>query len=280
MRTILLTGAQGYLGGCILAEARRRGLDIRPLEGRLQAIAPRSLDADAVIHCAAARRDRPGDLDASNRLGTQRLLEGLKEGTRIVFVSSRSVYAPSTSPLVDENAPLGATDPYGVSKRAAERLVAGSGHPFLIFRASALFGTGAGGEGSAFPAEALRRFLRGRPVTLHHPDRLTDYLYVVTFGSFLLDALEKGGPWGEIFNAAGPPRSLHGLIRGLGKRVDQIPGLHATFEDRPGPPATFPMLSTTKLERQFGPLNQPDDGVIFQDMICGLGKESGIDSHQ
>lgn len=267
MATVLLTGAAGYLGACVLAQARERGLEVQPLAGRLESIAPGSLTADAVIHCAAARRNRPEAVDACNREGTRALLAGLAGRPRFIYVSSRSVYAPAETLLVDETFPLGTDDPYGASKLAGEGLVEASGLPFVTFRATALFGQGRGQTGDAFPGAALRAFLEGRPVSLHHPDRLTDYLDVATFAGLLLDALGPGGHWGQAINAAGPPRSLHGMIRTLGRVVETARGVRPILEECVSPPPPYPMLATGKLEALFGPLHQPDDETVFRTMV-------------
>lgn len=267
MATVLLTGAAGYLGACVLAQARERGLEVQPLAGRLEAIAPGSLTADAVIHCAAARRNRPEAVDACNREGTRALLAGLAGRPRFIYVSSRSVYAPSEAPLVDEASALGTEDPYGASKLAGEALVEASGLPFVTFRSTALFGQGRGQTGDAFPGVALRAFLHGRPVCLHHPDRLTDYLDVETFAALLLDALGPGAHWGQAINAAGPPRSLHGMIRTLGRVVEAERSVRPILEGRVSPPPLYPMLATRRLEALFGPLGQPDDETLFRTMV-------------
>ena len=254
MDQVLLTGAGGYLGACVL-------------EGRLEAIPPGSLEVDAVIHCAGARRHRAAELDASNRQGTQRLLQGLKGSPRIVLVSSASVYGPGRGPTpIDEHAPVEDADAYGRSKLAAEGLVRDSGHPFVVFRATALFGQG-GGWGNAFPTAALEAFLGGRPVVLHTPDRPADYLQVGAFGDLLLRALGPGDHWDQVFNAGGPPRSVHGLIHGLARVFEEIQGTRPEIKEAPGPPSGYPLLSTQKLDACFGALRQPSDESIFREML-------------
>lgn len=267
MDSILLTGASGYLGSSVLAEGRHRGLNIVPLSGRLEEIRPRSLEASVVIHCAGALRNRLSECDETNRLGMQFLLEGFQQPVPIVFVSSRGVYAANQSPMIDEGAPLGPEDPYGISKLEAERLLLERPNPSVIFRATALYGFANGVQGSAFPARALEEFLESRTVFLHDPDRECDYLYVRSLAHLLLRAAAPGPHWGQVYNVAGPPRGLHGMIRLLGDLVRKRTSLPPRISRRAGPPPRAPLLSTRKLEDCFGPLDLPEDEAVFDQMI-------------
>jgi len=87
------------------------------------------LEPDVLVHCAARtdidgqEKDREG-AQRSNVLTTDALLESLREAsTKVVFISTDSVYSGSRGPYGEEDA----TDPrnwYGHTKLEAERLVA------------------------------------------------------------------------------------------------------------------------------------------------------------
>jgi UDP-glucose 4-epimerase len=88
----------------------------------------RTLSAtDIVVHLAAiadpgACRDNPERAWAVNVDGTQNVLEATPEGARFVFLSSAAVYgAPQYLPI-DEAHPLLGSDPYAMTKKAAEAL--------------------------------------------------------------------------------------------------------------------------------------------------------------
>lgn len=136
--TILLTGANGFLGKAIghhfAAETMiRLGRTTGELIADLQQELPLLPLADLVIHAAGKAHAVPGTAAESaafehvNVGGTRRLLQALSQAARLpryfVFISSIAVYGLEHGVLIDENHPLGATDPYGKSKIEAEQLV-------------------------------------------------------------------------------------------------------------------------------------------------------------
>jgi nucleoside-diphosphate-sugar epimerase len=136
---ILLTGSTGFLGKIILRHLSksnriwglsRNGSDYNYL---LEKHVPQfNLQFDLVIHAAGKAHSwskEPQDKSEFhdvNVLGTQNLMEGLvKSGIpkNFVFISSVSVYGIDCGSCIDENTPLGAKDPYGISKINAEQIV-------------------------------------------------------------------------------------------------------------------------------------------------------------
>lgn len=267
---ILLTGASGYVGGAISEAAARRGLALTPLAGRLEAIAPGSLDFDLVIHSAGALRYRAAELERANHLGTRALVEGLKRPTKIVFVSSRAVYSPATAPALDESAATSPDDAYGQSKLRAEAVIQDAPHDFIILRPTTLFGRARQDPGRSFLTSAMRNMLAGTPVVRHAPDRDEDFLDVQTFAEVVLRALEGDRCWGATLNVAGPPRSLHGMLETMARVVEEQRGIRPELVTKPGPPARMPPLSTARLEALLGPVRQPEDAAIFADMLAVL----------
>jgi len=211
-----------------------KGYDVIPLKERLENLPPRSLDYDLIIHCAGALRHRTDDLYRSNILGTDTLLKSIKNPTcRILYLSSRAVYAPSASPLREDSGVLfpfsdnmcstgpGQKHPdyYGVTKLTAEYLVSQSGFPFAVIRPTNIYGLGVENMSICLPAKILHNILLGREITLYTPDRLQDYLYVWDL-AYIIEQIAHQMITGTcrpglILNAAAPPSSLHQFIQGL-----------------------------------------------------------------
>jgi len=88
---------------------------------------------DIVVHAAGKAHFHPKtELDKNiffeiNLQGTKNLLNGLENSNSIpksfVFISTVSVYGADSGVLLNEDTPLNAKDPYGVSKREAENVV-------------------------------------------------------------------------------------------------------------------------------------------------------------
>jgi UDP-glucose 4-epimerase len=156
---VLVTGGAGYIGShtCIAlldaghdvvvldnlgnasAEALRRvqeivGRSLRFVEGdvrRRDDLARACADGiDAVVHLAALKAvgescAEPLRYFDNNVGGTISLLQAMQDhGTRrLVFSSSATVYGATAHMPVDEDAPLGVTNPYGRSKLVMEDLI-------------------------------------------------------------------------------------------------------------------------------------------------------------
>lgn len=148
MRTVLVTGGGGYVGGVLVpallsAGYRVRVLDLflfrRPLEERegleiivgdirdRDAVAGAVAGADSVIHLAAMSNDPSGDLqpeitreinlDASLALGAEAERQGVR---RFVNLSSASVYGVSEEERVVETLPLNPQTLYAKYKAEVE----------------------------------------------------------------------------------------------------------------------------------------------------------------
>ena len=135
----LITGVNGFLGKIIakhISESNnvyglsRNGSDFNYF---LEKTIPYfNLHFDLVIHAASKVHSLPKtDFEKQeyykvNVVGTQNLLEGLtKSGIPkyFVFISSVSVYGQDFGCSINENYPLSANDPYGVSKIEAEQMI-------------------------------------------------------------------------------------------------------------------------------------------------------------
>ncbi|MEV3874888.1 NAD(P)-dependent oxidoreductase [Streptomyces sp. NPDC049906] len=158
MTVIAVTGASGFCGSRVARAAAARGLEVRCLGRRPgpvgrhvswdATVGPPDLDGvDVVVHCAAAVGDPvPGSaaertMRAVNVDGTARLLEAAA-GRRVVWVSSASVYAPSTDrrPLAEDHPVRHQLNAYGRTKAAGEALALAAGA--VVLRPRAVYGAG------------------------------------------------------------------------------------------------------------------------------------------
>lgn len=147
MSRLAITGATGFVGKAVLAQAQAQGLAVRALARREQpALAgiewvqgtladPAALEhlvdgADAVMHIAGMVNapDRAA-FEACNSHGTAALIAAMKAKgvARLVHVSSLAAREPQLSD-------------YGWSKAEAERHVAGSGLDWTMVRPPAIYG--------------------------------------------------------------------------------------------------------------------------------------------
>lgn len=131
---LLLTGAQGFVGRYVQAEASceflPKSLDLRDRTAVIAAVA--AIAPDAVLHLAAqsfvpAAFDNPWETFDINFGGTLNLLQALQAARfqgRMLFVGSGDTYgqvAEENLPVREEQ-PLRPRNPYAVSKVAAEAL--------------------------------------------------------------------------------------------------------------------------------------------------------------
>jgi UDP-glucose 4-epimerase len=137
---LLLTGSGGTIGRVVEGHLRLRGYRVRTFDARdggdvrdLPALRRAMSGCEAVVHMAALARDTAGapeEIMAVNVLGTWHVLQAAREMevTRVVAFSSLQALglaggerAPDYLPIDDDH-PLRATRPYGISKRLGEEM--------------------------------------------------------------------------------------------------------------------------------------------------------------
>ncbi len=239
----LVSGASGFVGRALLArlldagETELFGLSRTPPEDALlQRIDWRGIDlrdADAVrrrvdevrpervFHLAARAHPmdcerHPTEAFAVQVGGTGNLLAGLEPGTRVLLASTAQVYARGTPSPIPENAPVGPTRVYGLSKLAAEGLAGAAserGVEVVIARAFNHSGRGQS-EDYVLPALAasLRRAIEAaEPVRTGNLFPRRDFLHV----SDVLSAYEHLVSEGE----AG---TVYNVCRGEGTSIAEV----------------------------------------------------------
>lgn len=171
VRTILVTGASGFVGRHVVRELVAEGVRARALVRSAKGAAvlagidcelvrgdvtdPGSLQGavagcDAVVHLVAIIAGRRREFERVMTEGTRRLVEAARDGgvRRFVYMSALGV-GPDTRETV----------PYYKAKWACEEAVRGSELPHAILRPSFVFG----GDGGALPR--FLRIARLAPVT-------------------------------------------------------------------------------------------------------------------
>jgi UDP-glucose 4-epimerase len=156
MRTVLLTGSSGGVGRAVVPVLRAAGWSVRTfdlaegLDVRDPAAVLRNAQGcDAVVHAGAIAHDdagSPEDIVATNLLGTWHVLLAAESVgmSRVVYFSSAQVFGFAEGegePLylpVDDDHPVRASRPYGMSKRLAEEMCAAwtrrTGIPTVVLR--------------------------------------------------------------------------------------------------------------------------------------------------
>ena len=159
-RSVVVTGATGFIGGAVARHLVARGLRVTALHQRAAPLPQGrgivwktweewergSERAVALVHAAAVRHrhgvpaERYGreNIDLSARL----LAAAPGRVGRFVDVSSIAVFGwPRTLPI-DDAFPFAPVGPYGMSKVATEEAVRRSGLPYVIVRPSITYGPG------------------------------------------------------------------------------------------------------------------------------------------
>ncbi|WP_269225960.1 NAD-dependent epimerase/dehydratase family protein [Flavobacterium eburneipallidum] len=136
---ILLTGANGFLGGVVVHELGKNhqiitlSRSVGDYKVNLDKVIPNFENSfDLVIHSAGKAHVLPKTFEERqqfyevNVVGTKNLLKGLEKSNlpkQFVFISSVSVYGQDFGENINEEFSLNAKDPYGLSKIEAEVLI-------------------------------------------------------------------------------------------------------------------------------------------------------------
>ncbi|MDE6272499.1 MAG: NAD(P)-dependent oxidoreductase [Muribaculaceae bacterium] len=233
-RRVLIVGAGGFAGGWIVEEALRRGLDVwagvrastsrkyladerikfvefdfdnpASLAGSLSAALPEGEAWDWIVYNLGATKClRFSDFDRINCEYLRNFLQAIKSSGKIpeklLYISSLSAAGPIAEsdghPISEEDIPQPNTR-YGTSKLKAEMLLHMEGIPFIIFRATGLYGPRDKDYFLMFESIG-----KGFDFSVGYKKQLLTFLYITDLASAIFDALEKA-PAGETYNVAHP----------------------------------------------------------------------------
>lgn len=201
MKTVLVTGSEGFLGRNLLVALNRRN-DILVL--RVDANASdiewkRGLDeAEIIFHLAGVNRPQQEEEFTQVNAGvTQRMLDNLSQRGRCPLI----LLASSSQALCD--------NPYGRSKRQAEELVAEfcarqSGHA-VIYRLKNLFGKWCRPNYNSVVATFCYQAANDMQLTIHEPGKELELIYIDDVVSEMMAvAFERELPQGAVFREVGP----------------------------------------------------------------------------
>jgi len=176
---ILVTGGSGFIGrrltDALAADGRkvralvRSEAGARRMPNGVEVVVGDVADAeslrraaagvDLVFHLAGSYRAEGPELHAAHVSGTANLLSVLEPGTRVVYVSSTSVYGWDQSWPADHATPPRPVSDYGRAKLAAEQLVSGwTGGASVIARPTITYGPG---DERGMLARAVKLMARG-----------------------------------------------------------------------------------------------------------------------
>jgi nucleoside-diphosphate-sugar epimerase len=231
MSTVLVTGANGFIGSAVLpllrAESPDRSIIVAGRNGDASAVpqgcrhAPLDLAAshllpagiDTVLHLAGEKRD-PSRMPAVNHLGPVYLVEAAAHAgaKRFVHLSSVGVYGVKKhGGMVDESGARTPHNPYEASKNAGELAVrercAALGLSCVVLQPSTVIGVVAG---RSYPLLGLARMVaRGWFRHVGRGDAWVNYVAVEDVAAALAAATRDDMPAGlYIVNTPAPLREL------------------------------------------------------------------------
>ncbi|MDD5168765.1 MAG: NAD-dependent epimerase/dehydratase family protein [Syntrophales bacterium] len=221
MKTVLITGAAGFIGRNLVAALKRRD-DVRLILSDVDT-APTVLDAgladsDIIYHLAGVNRPKDESEFLTGNAGlTERMLTRLVElGRTPVFILSSSMQAELDNP-------------YGRSKKVAEDAVSKfgdkAGAPVCIYRLPGVFGKGSRPNYNTVVATFCHNIARGMQISVNDPNRELELVYIDDVISAFLRHLDV---------APDPSKKRFGVDRTfrvtLGELAERIRRLHAIRE--------------------------------------------------
>ncbi|MCO5123557.1 MAG: NAD-dependent epimerase/dehydratase family protein [Rhizobacter sp.] len=258
LRRAAVTGASGFIGRVLCDQLLARGIAVRALvrdaATPLAAGCERCVigdiarpgvpwgnaleGADAVFHLAAIAhepRAAPGRLRAVNVDATAALARAaFAQGARVVFASSIKANGEASATPIDERSPLAPTEPYGASKRDAERAIeqaaAQSGGHWIALRPPLVYGEL---ERANF-ARLVRLALSGLPLPLASVRNRRSMVYAGNLADALLHAASLPAPANRAFVFSdSPAHSIGDWLAVIARAAGRAPRLW------PMPPAVL-----------------------------------------
>jgi UDP-glucose 4-epimerase len=282
-RTVLVTGAAGFIGShlaerLVALGAQVRGLDdmsegreanLAALRGEFalrrasilepEVVAEAVRGCDFVFHLAAnasvPRSSAEPDLDfEANAMGTFRIVDAVRRlaGTRLIFASSAAVYGEPVGPATAEEHPFRPQSPYAGSKLVGEFIGEACARCYdFDHRRIRIFNTYGPRQPRYVMFDLLEKLRRNprRLEVIGTGDQVRDYSYVAdTVEAFLVVGAHPEAR-GRVFNVAGGrPTSIRELVTALiGAIGIEPPQVAFTGQSWPGDVARM-VADTTRLQ--------------------------------
>ena len=242
-RRVLVTGGSGFIGGQLVVRlARDCGASVRVLLRKFGSAAriarfPVELvrgdiasaedvdravaGCDLVFHCAYGRDGDTGSRMHTTVAGAENVFASAlrHKVSRVVYLSTTSVYGELTTSELDETAPRRTTgDVYGDAKLAAEEVAfryVRRGLPIAIIQPSVVYGP----FGSSFTVKPLQQLATGRVPLINGGSGRCNAAYVDDVVAALMLAAVKREAVGEAFLVAGPQPTTWGEFFGSYERM-------------------------------------------------------------
>lgn len=262
MTRVLVTGASGVLGGVVAHRLAERGFAVsatgrrpaapfrayHPCELADAAEVPKlfSSGVDAVIHAAA--RIRGDDANAyvrDNVHATRNVAAAARaSGVRLfVMISTISVYS-GDGPFT-EDSPAEAVDPYGRTKRAAEKACIEALPTAIVLRLAGLHGAPRR-DGVLYEMFAQAR--RGQPIDVAEPDTRATLTFIDDVVTALGRLLEGSAP-SRVYNLATFEAPTY---RELAERIRGVAGGESTIVSRHDARRRNRVLDTSRIRGELG----------------------------
>ena len=222
---LLVTGANGHLGGFLCAELAQRGMALVATGRRSEKVVanvayqqceldrPEEVDqllgriaCDAVVHCATQKDGEDGiPFVRNNLVATINLAEASRRHgvRRFIFASTISVYE-GEGPF-QEDSPTRSENPYALSKIAAEhtlQLLARDDFRVVTLRLAGLHGKA---RKDGVINSMIRDAVSGRALKVHEPELCFSFTFMEDFSETTITLLELAWPTPyAVYNLASP----------------------------------------------------------------------------
>ena len=258
MKSVLVTGASGFVGQRLVLRLARIGHRVRaasrhrpPIGDDIEYVEMQDLSSsvdwkrllegiDVVVHASAIAHTRGIDTasyDVVNHKAVGILARAARgKVERIIFLSSiRAQSGNAASSVLDETVPARPTDDYGRSKLQAEATLAAAGTPYVVLRPVLV-----AGERPAGNLATLVRLARlPLPLPFASCTARRSLIDVNDLCGAIAHVMDDAGHLGQTYVAAHPtPIAIADMLRALRKGLGSGSGL------LPFPPALLRSLAT------------------------------------
>ncbi|MEN6449988.1 MAG: NAD-dependent epimerase/dehydratase family protein [Thermoguttaceae bacterium] len=222
MKTVLITGASGFIGRNLAAHLRPRN-DIRllcyDLDNTHAELAQWASQADVVVHLAGVNRPKDlAEFDVGNAGSTELLCRTLAECRRMpLVILSSSVQAQCDNP-------------YGRSKRQAEatlrQFAAETGAPIAIFRLKNVFGKWCRPNYNSVVATFCHNIAHDLPIEISDPNRQIELVHVDDVVAAFMAEMADAGPTCRRPPNEDTDRAIPSYMLTLGDLAGRIQSFH------------------------------------------------------